>query len=138
MPDESRSRGRRYHADKALAELEGAFNEGDYPAKMHFEKKIELTEQIASLQLECNEAERQRAKIRQLRNEIENFHQFSAKYKMALLYLTDKIRNAPFALKQKLLKGSFDGRAVVPEDHDLSKMVIPWRYNLPVLKEVLA
>ena len=123
---------------RALASLEQEFDEGDYPAKFYLDKKIELTNQITGLQLEHDDAEEQRNKIQQFQTETENFQRFALKYKLALMYLTDQIRQAPYRIKKKLIEGFFDGRASVPPDHDLSKMDIPWRYNLPVLREVLA
>jgi len=97
----------------------------------------EAEEKIITLNSALSEAKQKLDDIRGRRTQEEEFLRFRAEHHVELHFLTMKIMAAPFALKQKLLRGFIDGKIIVPVDN-YRKMKILWRLNLPLLKEVLA
>ena len=120
-----------------LSSLDAALEQG-LPGRIYAEKLNLFTAEKLEIAQELAEAIQSLKNIEQVGAETEIIQKFMMDNHIRLHLLTERIRNAPHGLQQRLIKGMVDGFIVVPEDRNLNNLEIPWKFNLPLIKDVLS
>ena len=106
------------------------------PGVVYAAKYNSISEEILTLQDQLITTKQELDNLQEIKIEEQQFLKYREYFRMVFATHAYQIRTAPFEKKQKLLQGMLIGEIVIPEDHNLQNLRIPWRYNLELLREL--